>query len=312
MTDEIPTERAAVLMDYQNLHHYLKGRVRGGLAPAEAALEVLEGLRERLAEDDIRISTGRAYADYGGLDDHTRHVQRALYLHGIQPTYVPNTVHRNTTDLQLAIDALDLAADTNITTFVLVAGDRDFVPVAQRLQAAGRNVLAVAFRDHLSSHLLNYTHGGEFIDAEDLLTDEMRGQLSAPAPSAPAAEESERFNDPRDLPHARHREALVVLERNFGRYEEVYLTPLLRKLSEEIGESDGFDPKSLVADLEGAGAVRLERRKGMPYDYTVLLVNRAHPAVATIREEEGIADEGYEYADDGYEYDADYSEEAKG
>jgi hypothetical protein len=172
--------------------------------------------------------------------------------------------------------------------------------------------MVVAFRDHLSNHLLSYTRAGEFVDADELLTEETAEQLAAPASSAPAAGESERFNEPRDLPHARHRDALVVLERNFGRYEEVYLTPLLRKLSEEIGEADGYDPKTLVADLEGAGAVRLERRKGMPYDYTVLLVNRAHPVVAAVREEAGGDYELDPADDDEYEYEDDFREEAGG
>jgi hypothetical protein len=43
----------------------------------------------------------------------------------------------------------------------------------------------------------------------------------------------------------------------------------------------------------------------------VLLVNRAHPAVAAVREEEGTADDGYEYGDE-YAYDGDFSEEEKG
>jgi len=304
-----PERCAVVLMDYQNLHQYLKGRVRTGLAPAEAALEVLEGLRESLAEDGYRITGGHAYADYGGLDDHTRHVQRALYLHGIQPTYVPQTIHRNTADLQLAIDAMDAGLKPGVDMVVLVAGDRDYVPVASRLQAAGRRVMVVAFRDHLSNHLLAYTHGGEFVDADELLTDETRELLASVPPTAPSAEERDRFNEPRELPHARHRDALVVLERNFGRYEEVYLTPLLRKLSEEIGEADGYDPKTLVADLEGAGAVRLERRKGMPYDYTVLLVNRGHPAVTTVREEEGGGYDMEPARNDDYEYEDDFSDE---
>ncbi len=40
-----------------------------------------------------------------------------------------------------------------------------------------------------------------------------------------------------------------------------------------------------MADLEECGAVRLERRRGMPYDYTVLIVNPEHPAVLEVREE---------------------------
>lgn len=296
--------RAAVLMDYQNLHQYLKGRAQGGLAPAEAALALLAGLRDHLAADGVRLSVGRAYADWGGLDDHTRHVQRALYLHGIQPVYVPGTVHRNTADLQLALDAVELRdAAPAVDVFVLVAGDRDHVPVAQALQAAGRRVLVVAFRDHLAGHLLAYTHGGAFVDAETLLPAETRGQLAAASAPAPAAEERAGFAEARALPLAHHREALAVLERNFGRFDEVYLTPLLRKLSEEMGEADGHDPKSLVADLEGAGAVRLERRKGMPYDYTVLLVNRAHPAVAAAREEERAAGGAEPYVDDDEDFD---------
>jgi uncharacterized LabA/DUF88 family protein len=300
--------RAAVLMDYQNLHHYLKNRAQAGLAPADAAMELLNALRERLAAEGVRLSVGYAYADFGGLDDHTRHVQRALYLHGIQPVYVPSTVHRNTTDLQLAIDALALRDGApDVSTFVLVTGDRDYVPVVQALQAAGRRVLVVAFRDHLSSHLLQYTHAGQFLDAETLLSTESRAHLATQAAPAPAAEESDRFNEPRDLPHALHHDAMVVLERNFGRYEEVYLTPLLRKLSEEIGEVGGYDPKTLVADLEGAGAVRLERRKGMPYDYTVLLINRAHPAVMAVREEVHgeDADAAYDYGEEDDDLTAD-------
>ncbi|MEO1728516.1 MAG: NYN domain-containing protein, partial [Bacteroidota bacterium] len=40
-----------------------------------------------------------------------------------------------------------------------------------------------------------------------------------------------------------------------------------------------------IGDLEECGAVRLERRRGMPYDYTVLIVNDEHPAVLEVRAE---------------------------
>ncbi len=58
-----------------------------------------------------------------------------------------------------------------------------------------------------------------------------------------------------------------------------------------------------MADLEECGAARLERRRGMPYDYTVLLVNAEHPAVQEVREEvHGApvtqADDGLPFEDD--------------
>jgi hypothetical protein len=45
------------------------------------------------------------------------------------------------------------------------------------------------------------------------------------------------------------------------------------------------DPKSLVSELEAAGAARLEKRNGYPYNYTVLIVNDDHPDVQDVHEE---------------------------
>jgi hypothetical protein len=46
-----------------------------------------------------------------------------------------------------------------------------------------------------------------------------------------------------------------------------------------------IDPKEVINRLEVAGAVHLERRRGFPYDYTVLIVEAAHPDVQRIRNE---------------------------
>lgn len=274
--------QAAALVDYQNLHHYLKGRLDGHGSTADLAGQLLRALRDRLAADGTRLVRGRAYADFGGLDDHTRHVQRSLYLHGLEPVYVPATVHRNTTDLQLAVDAVEMRQrHPEVDTFVLLAGDRDYAPVVQALVAAGRHVVVVGFKEHLSPYLLEHTEGGAFWDAEGLLP----ARALQPETEVGTAIETTTFAEAQDPTHEIDYDALEVIERFFGQYEEIYLTPLLRRLSEEIGEVDGHDPKSLVADLEECGAARLERRRGMPYDYTVLLVNPDHPAVQEIREE---------------------------
>jgi hypothetical protein len=292
--------QAAVLVDYQNLHHYLKGRLGRDGSSADLAGHLFRALRDRLAADDTRLVRGRAYADFGGLDDHTRHVQRTLYLHAIEPVYVPATMHRNTTDLQLAVDAVDMRSrHPEITTYVLLAGDRDYAPVVTALLAQNKRVLVVGFKEHLSPYLLEHTDAGEFVDANDLLPNDSlppEAEVGAPIQTT----EFEAVQDPQ---YEIDYDALEVIERFFGQYEEIYLTPLLRRLSDEIGEVDGHDPKSLVADLEECGAVRLERRKGMPYDYTVLLVNGDHPAVKEVREE--IHGASVQTADDGLPFEDD-------
>jgi uncharacterized LabA/DUF88 family protein len=302
------TRCAAVLIDYQNLYHFLKNRLQAPAQPGDTASEMIEALRDHLADDGVRIARGSAYADFGGLDEHIRHIQRALYLHGIQPCYVPSTMHRNTSDLQLAIDALALRDHApEIDTFVLCSGDRDYIPVVQALQAVGRTVVMVAFRDHLSAHLLENTASGYFLDAAELMSDEVHAHFRDEE-EAPSPEMRTEFNPVKELPYDIDIEALEVIEKYFGQYEEVYLTPLLRKLSEELGDIEGHDPKSMIGDLEDCGAVRLERRRGMPYDYTVLIVNREHPAVIEVKEDlapDTFRGDGF----DGTDFESEYEED---
>ena len=269
--------QACVLIDYQNLHHHLKNQISSG-SPAEVCAEILSGVRDHLS--GTRITTGRAYADFSGLDEHTRHVKRTLYLHGVEPVYVPGTSHRNTTDLQLAVDAIEIRERRpEIETFVILAGDRDYVPVVQALVGAGRRVVQVGFREHPSPFVLRHTGNGEYVDASGLLPE---GALSPREASGESARATE-FNDIAEIETDEAYEALVTTLRFFGQYSEVYLTPLLRRLSDELPPDS--DPKALVAELEDAGAGKLERRKGMPYDYTVLVINEAHPEVKEARDE---------------------------
>ena len=45
------------------------------------------------------------------------------------------TMERNAADIEMSLDALEMAsARPDITTFVLVCGDRDFIPIVKRLQ----------------------------------------------------------------------------------------------------------------------------------------------------------------------------------
>ncbi|MEP7219132.1 MAG: NYN domain-containing protein, partial [Bacteroidota bacterium] len=74
---------------------------------------------------------------------------------------------------------------------------------------------------------------------------------------------------------------LEVLLKNYGRHPEVWMSPFLRKLSDALPRLADFERKALLTTLEAAGAIRIEKRRGEPYDYSIILVNYNHP---TIRE----------------------------
>ncbi len=300
MSDASAPARAAVLVDFQNLHQYLRGRADARAHSADLAGLLLDGLRERLAADGAPVGTGRAFADWPALDDAARHTQRTLYLHGVEPVFVPGSAQRNSTDLQMAVEAVTLAlTDPSVTTVALVSGDRDYAPVVTALVAAGRRVVVAGFKAHLAAALAEHVPGAEFVDGADLLPE---GTLVSERLVGTPIQVT-TFQPVQDPAYEVDYDALEVIEKFFGHYDEIYLTPLLRRLSDEMGEIDGHDPKSLVADLEECGAARLERRRGMPYDYTVLILNPEHPAVQEIRTEvrgASVATDG----DDGLPFDA--------
>jgi hypothetical protein len=285
MADTPYQGHSVLLVDYQNLYYYLKGRFDNGTA-GDHLLDFLQNVRGFLADEGNPVALARAYADFSGLDDHSRHVQRALYLLGVDPVFVPSTMHRNTTDLQLCVDALDLHLQRpDLHTVAIVSGDRDYVPLVQALQQRGKDVVLIAFREHLSARLFEFVEAGDQLDAEQFLTDDARTALLEDPHADEKPDLQTVFSTVTDLPFPINFDALRVIEEYFGQYEEVYLTPLLRKLSEILGDVDDHDPKSLIGDLEECGAVRLERRRGMPYDYTVLIVNDQHPAVIEVKSE---------------------------
>lgn len=73
--------------------------------------------------------------------------------------------------------------------------------------------------------------------------------------------------------------ALRTLIMNFGRHAEVFLTPYLFKLNAVLPDLERFERKAVVMRLEEAGAVKIERRRGIPNDYSVIIVNYNHPTV---------------------------------
>lgn len=53
----------------------------------------------------------------------------------------------------------------------------------------------------------------------------------------------------------------------------------LRKLSDVLPNLADWQRKGLISDLENKCAVRMEKRSGIPFNYTVVILNYNHPVV---------------------------------
>ena len=273
---------AAMFVDYENLYSVLTSQSSKDAKTSEYATEILDEVQRYLEEgDDTPTIFGRAYGPFDVLlDTEDSGVPAELHRHGINPAYVPAAMQGNTSEVELTIEVTQFLQERpDVQTVVIVTGDRPYLPLVRTIREHGRRALVAAVNPPQTDR---YVESGLYLDARNLLSPDSREDLLANAPrngkSYDASSSNQRHEE---LTDPSTRRAIEITEEHFGQYEEVYLTPLLRKLSEILGPDE--DPKALVSELEAAGAVRLEKRSGYPYDYTVLIVHDDHPDVRAIQ-----------------------------
>ncbi|MGI4872811.1 MAG: NYN domain-containing protein [Janthinobacterium lividum] len=159
---------AAVFIDFENVYYFLKNHYLDPQDPHDYALDLVRALREALKHDlGLDSLVLNAYADFDKIPTGP---QGPLYLMGVSTRNVLGTEHKNAADMQLCIDALEvLYTRPAIGTFVLVAGDRDYIPVLQHLRRQARQVKVVGFRESVSGDLLQMLGKEHFLDARELL-----------------------------------------------------------------------------------------------------------------------------------------------
>ncbi len=285
--------KAAVFIDYANLHDAIIDRTNQSDAHG-TIVELVKALRTRSGhQSKPQIVSATAYADFNEFAEEAGSVQQLLYLHGIEPRFVSCTIQPTAAEVQLSADAIDLLhSRPDIGTFVFISGDRPFLPLIHAVQRYGRDVRLILFAEDQAEELLP-SLSSIALSVSDLIPRSSHRLTSSNRAGSP--EPAQNGNGHSAIPIGGGRpsrthqsitntlciEALQLIEDYFGQYDEIYLTPLLRKMSEELG-SDAYDPKSIISELEEAGAVWLEKRRGFPHDYTVLLLDEEHPDVQEV------------------------------
>ncbi len=287
--------RAAMLIDYSSLYEAVEHRTGKAAYPDEVILEMISELRKHLHRDfSCEVTFCRAYADFSQLGDHAGHIQRELAHNGIEPRFIPTTIQPNAPESILSFESgCLLQSHPGESTIVILSGHRVYHALANTLAQHGKDVivLPVGMDGEVSDRDVHPLV--RYVSASLLLSDAMKKVLGSEtsetdedAFAAPAGASTRGDVEHTRISNATCRRTLEIIEHYFGQYDEVYLTPLLRKLSEEFDEHEA-DPKSIINELEEAGAVWLEKRRGFPYDYTVLIIDGGHPDVKLIRDEAG-------------------------
>ncbi len=121
-----------------------------------------------------RVIIARAYADWYRYP----RITSALYANSIEPMYVPTYYYdkdvgrtgraiKNSVDMNICIDAMKtLFMHQNVEKFVLVTGDRDFIPLVHSIRQQGKEVIIIGIGGAASTHLAQ--SADEFLFYEQL------------------------------------------------------------------------------------------------------------------------------------------------
>lgn len=212
--------RVAVYLDFDNIVISWYDRVHGRNAYGKDRQRITENpndpdVAERLSRAMIEVGAiidyaasfgtlvlTRAYADWSSpvnAEYRSQLVARAVDLVQLFPAAA---YAKNGADIRLAVDAVeDMFRLPDLTHVVIVAGDSDYVPLAQRCKRLGRYVIGVGVAGSTAKSL---AAACDEFEAYDSLPGVVRPAKPAPAVAAPVAETVEPVAEaPADAPKAK-------------------------------------------------------------------------------------------------------------
>ncbi len=201
MDDENGTGRSvAIYWDFENLHAGLvEGKYgEGTYAKPDNRFKAQEPLIDVQALVELCSSFGnvainRAYCNwqfFGRYRDAL--LQSAVELIQLFP---PGASAKNGADIKLCLDAAeDIGRFSHIGTVIIIGGDSDFMPVAQKIRAAGRTLIGIGTRKNTNRHWAKSCHEFRYYDSlvETTSAEEAKSVVTATAPTQGAAEETLR------------------------------------------------------------------------------------------------------------------------
>lgn len=194
-------ESVAIYWDFENLHaglieaKYGEGayaRQDNRFKPQEPLIDV-QALVE-LGASFGPVAINRAYGNwqfFGRYRDAL--LQSAVELIQLFP---PGASAKNGADIKLCLDAAeDISRFSHIGTVIIIGGDSDFMPVAQKIKAAGRTLVGIGNRKNTNRHWAKSCHEFRYYDSlveasptEETSSATVAADSPPPPPTDPAAD----------------------------------------------------------------------------------------------------------------------------
>jgi hypothetical protein len=164
----------AIYWDFENIHATLIDQLRGSgtyrqnrFSPQDPVVNV--GALMEFCASFGSIAINRAYGNWQWFARY----REALLHNAVEliQLFPPGAAAKNGADIKLCLDATeDMIRFPHIETLVVIGADSDFLPVSQKVKAAGRTLVGVGIEAATNRHWAHSCH--EFRYYERLVTED--------------------------------------------------------------------------------------------------------------------------------------------
>ena len=240
-------QKLAILIDYENFP-----------CPPEGLNRLFTDFSQRGT-----LAVKRAYADWLKFPS----ARQLLLANQVEMIELPGaTKGKNSADIRLVVDAMEFVfTKPHISTFVVVSGDTDFLPLLSRLREHNKQTIVVSRTKNLHAYLR--THCDEFINGDVYLTNAPSKAICSPPPSRVGPKTQSKIQSPTLEQERQIQELIVKAWQSYGLGQPLNLSALgmqLRRAKPDLNWKDyGFKAlQPLVAHLVTMGFLRIELTNG--------------------------------------------------
>jgi uncharacterized protein (TIGR00288 family) len=161
MEEHMNKDTVAVYWDFENIHASLHDAENGSgsygrLSSRNVQQEVLVDVSAvyDFAASFGNVAINKAYCNWQWFSQY-RHSLLKCAIELIQ-LFSPGVSAKNGADIKLSLDAMeDIVRFPHISSIIIIGGDSDFIPLAQKIKAAGKNLVGVGCKASTNQHWAN-------------------------------------------------------------------------------------------------------------------------------------------------------------
>ena len=192
---ELDKPSVAIYWDFENIHATLIDQLKGAgtyrqtrFTPQEPVVNVAALMEFCASFGSVAIN--RAYGNWQWFARY-----REVLLHNaveLIQLFPPGAAAKNGADIKLCLDATeDMIRFPHVTTLVIIGADSDFLPVSQKIKAAGRTLVGVGIEAATNKHWAHSCHEFRYYERlvaeEEAPIEEASDEAGSSAPERPEA-----------------------------------------------------------------------------------------------------------------------------